>query len=263
MIEDDVYLNNNFWKELKHRPDSSIHIKKIYLTQRIINLIPGIHKPSAKPTPVVKRYLAKHEGAQPRKKINYRLMIGSLNLSKKYMCPEVQFSIHKYMRFSVNPILPHYQAIKKILKYPKGKAIQRIIIKPYPEKGIECYVNTEFTVEWNQGKGMDPGSVLSRNGYVFRYSKCPIMWERQLQTEIALSTTEVECIVLSQATRYVLPFVILTKKIEFLLQLQQETLKVMVSLLENPITVHGDNQGEITLAVDSQMRHPAKNIEIK
>ena len=43
-------------------------------------------------------------------------------------------------------------------------------------------------------------------GYVITYAGCPVLWCSKLQTEIDLSTTETEYILLSKAMRKVIPF---------------------------------------------------------
>ena len=53
-IDDYVELNKYIGIDPEHWPDGSIHIRKPYLTQIIINMIPGIKKLSATPTPAVK-----------------------------------------------------------------------------------------------------------------------------------------------------------------------------------------------------------------
>ena len=71
----------------------------------------------------------------------------------------------------------------------------------------------DFAGRWNQEEGKDPGSVLSRTGYLISYANYPIIWTIWIQKEIVLSITEAEYIVLSQAMRDVLPFVSLMKEI--------------------------------------------------
>ena len=54
------------------RPDASIHIRQPYITQMILNMIPGMYKSSAKPNPAVKPPIEKNEGDQARKnEFNY------------------------------------------------------------------------------------------------------------------------------------------------------------------------------------------------
>ena len=67
-------------------------------------------------------------------------------------------------------------------------------------------------------------------GYIIMYANCPIIWAIWLQTEIVLSTTEAEYTPLFKFMRDVLSFVSLMKDIEFVPEIQQETLKVMFSL---------------------------------
>ena len=124
-------------------------------------------------------------------------------------------------------------------------------------------MDADFAGGWNQEGVKDPGSVLSRTYYVISYSKFPIIWDSRLQTEIALSTTEAGYIALSAAMRGFLPFVSLMKEIEFVLEIQGDTPKVLCSPFENPVTVYEDNRWAIALAVSPQIRPLTKHIAIK
>ena len=66
-----------------------------------------------------------------------------------------------------------------------------------------------------------------------------------------------------QAISDVLPLVFIIKKIEFILKLQGDTLKVLCRILEMKVTVHKDNQGVIILAVALQIKPHMKHIPIK
>ena len=63
--------------------------------------------------------------------------------------------------------------------------------------------------------------------------------------------------------RDVLPFMSLMKKIEFVIELQEDNTKVLCSIFEKLVTVHKDNKGATTLAVAPQMRPHTKYIMIK
>ena len=54
-------------------------------------------------------------------------------------------------------------------------ATQVLIMKPDPEKGIKCYIDTDFEGGYNQEEAKDPGSVISRMGYVITYDNFPII----------------------------------------------------------------------------------------
>ena len=100
---------------------------------------------------------------------------------------------------------------------------------------------------------MDPVSVLSIMAYVITYANCPIIRKSRLQSENDLNTIELECIILSQAMRDVLPFVSLMKDIYFLLKIQGETTELLCSLFENPATFYEDNKGAIALEDSPQI----------
>ena len=138
-----------------------------------------------------------------------------------------------------------------------------MILKPDPEKEIECYVDADLAGGWNQEEVKDPDSVIYRTGYVITNANFPIILVSRLQTEIALSTTEAEYIALSQVMRDILPFVSLTKDIEFLLKLQGDTPTILCSLFEKPVTVHEDNQGMTALTFSPQIQPRMKHIAIK
>ena len=82
-----------------------------------------------------------------------------------------------------------------------------------------------------QEEGNNPGSFLSRTGYIFNFTICLVIWAIKLQSEIALSTMETEYIALSQAMTDVLPFLILVEEIKFVLELQGDSPKVQCSIL--------------------------------
>ena len=43
---------------------------------------------------------------------------------------------------------------------------------------------------WSQADANNAENSMSHTGYVINYSRCPVLWCRKLQIEIALSTTE-------------------------------------------------------------------------
>ena len=135
-----------------------------------------------------------------------------LNFLTNSTRPEAKFAVHRCTRFSADPKLPHNQAVNHVINYLKGTSDQGVIINPNTEKGVEFYVDSEFSGGLNQEEGRYPGLVLYRAGYIISYSNCLIIWVRRLQTEISIGTTEAEYIVLSRNMRDILPFVRLMKE---------------------------------------------------
>jgi hypothetical protein len=64
---------------------------------------------------------------------------------------------------------------------------------------MKVYVNADFAGSWTTDTTHLASSMKLRTGYVLTYANCPLLWTSKMQTEIALSTTEVEYITLSQS----------------------------------------------------------------
>ena len=70
--------------------------------------------------------------------------------------------------------------------------------KPDRTHGLEIYVDADFTGNWGKEEAFnDRDTASSRHGYFIMYVGCPIVWKSQLQTEIALISTESEYMGLS------------------------------------------------------------------
>ena len=98
--------------------------------------------------------------------------------------------------------------------------------------------------------------MLSRTGYSIMYAGCPINFVSKLQTEIALSTTEVEYIALSQALLEVIPLMSLTEEIN-------TTFPVFLGAPELICTVHEDNQSCIKMSQADKFSPRTKHIALK
>ena len=61
-------------------------------------------------------------------------------------------------------------------------------------KGLECYINANFTRACNKKNSEDSENMLSRTGYMIKYANYPILWISRLQSEIALLSCESEYI---------------------------------------------------------------------
>jgi hypothetical protein len=98
--------------------------------------------------------------------------------------------------------------------------------------------------------------VLSRTGFVICYTNCPLIWCSKLQTEIALSTAEVEYIAMLHALRETIPVQNLVKKLSCIFLLPDP-------LTDFCITVHEDNLSAIALAESLKFTPSTKHIAIK
>jgi hypothetical protein len=61
---------------------------------------------------------------------------------------------------------------------------------------------------------LDRDTARSQHGYIIKYAGSPLLWKSQLQTEIAMSTTESEYTGLSYALRDAIPVMELLKEMK-------------------------------------------------
>ena len=101
-------------------------------------------------------------------------------------------------------MLTHGKAIKRLGRYLYYTNREGIVYNPDIKKVLECYADTDFTGCWQQADSHEPDNFLSRTGMAIMYANCPICWRSTLQTDISLSTAEVEYIALSTALRQVI-----------------------------------------------------------
>ena len=136
----------------------------------------------------------------------YRRVIGKLNFLEKSTRADLAYPVHQCARFSIDPKAEHGKAVKWIGRYLKGTASKGCIMKPDPSKGLEVYVDADFAGNWDKElAGQDIDTARSRHGYIIMYAGVPVLWQSQLQTEVALSSTESELIGMSMALRSAIP----------------------------------------------------------
>ena len=65
-------------------------------------------------------------------------------------------------------------------------------LQPDKGRGLEVWVDADFAGNWNRSENEDRNTARSRHGYVIIYEGYPIIYKSQIQTEIFLSSTEIE-----------------------------------------------------------------------
>jgi hypothetical protein len=110
------------------------------------------------------------------------------------------YATHQVAKYSSDPRQTHGKAILHIVRYLKRTRNLGLKFKPNPDKGFECYCDADFSGNWNKEFAqVNPITVKSRSGWIVFYDGCPVCWAFKLQSQVALSTTEAEYIVMSMA----------------------------------------------------------------
>ena len=118
---------------------------------------------------------------------------------------ENQMAVHQTACFSMNPMISHELAIMKIGRCLVDNPYRGVIYTIDKSRGLEVYVDADFSGGWNMAYSTNADNVLSITGFVIFCAGCPVIWISKLQTEIALSTAESEYVAMSQLLREALP----------------------------------------------------------
>jgi hypothetical protein len=145
--------------------------------------------------------------------------------------------------------------ICRCLKRAKGHGLT---FQPATDLDLNLRVDADFAGSWSHEDDQDPACVKSRTGCVLASGGCPISsWSSKLQSEISLSTTEVEFIALSQATRELIPTRRLLAEISEKMLLQGASPALIKS------TVFEDNNGATSTAKAVKMTPRTKHAAVK
>jgi hypothetical protein len=135
----------------------------------------------------------------------------------------------------------HEVAIICIGRYLKGTMERGMIMTPTAEPKVDYYPDADFARLYGHKDAQDPNCVCSRTRYIITAFGCPVLWRSKLQTEIALSTMEAECIAISTACRDLFPVVDMIKELSEAVGLESDfNAKIHIK-------IHEDNIGALTL----------------
>jgi hypothetical protein len=129
--------------------------------------------------------------------------------------------------------------------------------KPDPNKGFECYCDADFSGLWNKAFApVDPSTSKSQSGWIIFYAGCSVSWASKLQFQVALSTTKVEYIAMSQALRDIIPIMGLLQEI------REQDFKTLCPKPYVYCKVFEDNSGALELARLPKLSPRTKHINV-
>ena len=124
-------------------------------------------------------------------------------------------------------------------------------------KELEVYVDADFAGNWSHRGAYDPDTARSRHGYIIMYKGCPVTWKSQMQTEIALSSTESEYTGLLYALREVIPIM------ELLREMKRHGFGIKSTKPNVHCKVFEDNSGALEIAMNHKYRPRTKHLNVK
>jgi hypothetical protein len=189
---------------------------------------------------------------------HYRSVIGKLNYLEKCTRPDIAYAVHQCARFALDPRYEHGQAVKWLGRYLYGTRDKGIIFTPKQHQNLHLYVDSDWSGLWDKSiAATDSSTARSRHGYILEYCGCPMLWASQLQTEIALSSTEAEYMGLSKAIRETIPIM------NILQEMKRLGYKIGITKPKVHCKVFEDNSGALEMAKVHKFRPRTKHINIK
>ena len=196
---------------------------------------------------------------------NYRSIVGMLLYLSTNTRPDIAYAVSQVARFSHSPKKSHATAVKTILRYLAGTKDRGTIFTRPQSLHLDCFVDADFAGLFGSEDPSLPVSVKSRTGYIIALSGCFILCKSQLQSTIALSTSEAEYGALSQAMRTLLP--LRETVLEFIIHIDNKLLRQAfgsdVNLINFSTVIHEDNATALSLAIKQKITTRTKHWAVK
>jgi len=244
---------------IDRKQDGSIHLTQPHLVDQILEDLKMPENVKTRTIPAASSKLLSRHSDSPDfdGSFHYRSVIGKMNYLEKGSRPDIAYITHQCARFSTCPKKEHGDAIRWLARYLKGTRNQGMILRPNKENGLEVFVDADFAGNWDPKETQDRDTARSRHGYLITYGGAPILWKSQLQTEVALSSTESEYTGLSYALRDAIPIMNLFKEmIEVGMPIESAKAKVHCKVFE-------DNSGALEIAKMAKYRPRTKHLNAR
>ena len=182
-------------------------------------------------------------GADELKKMSevpYASAIGSIMYAMICTRPDISYALSATSRYQSNPGIPHWAAVKNILKYLRNTKEKFLVYGGDTELVVSGYTDASFQTDIDDSR--------SQSGYVFMLNGGAVSWKSSKQETVAFSTTEAEYIAACEAAKEG----VWIKK--FLMELE------VVPSASDPITLYCDNNGAIAQAKEPRSHQKSKHV---
>ena len=171
--------------------------------------------------------------------VPYREAVGALNWAALATRPDIAFAVATVARFSANPGMAHWHAVKRIFRYLVGT---RDLWLTYGE-------SRRTLVGYADADGSMTEDRRAITGYAFLIDGGAISWSSKKQEIVSLSTTESEYVAATHGMKEAL----------WLRNLLAEVFEP----LTDATTLFSDNQSAIALTRDHQFHVRMKHIDVR
>lgn len=188
-------------------------------------------------------------GREEMRSIPYQEAVGSLLFAAQVSRPDIQFAVNMVSRFSNNPGQPHWNAVKRIMRYLRGTKDKKLTYRRDSSTELHGFCDADWATDVEDRRSV--------TGYVFMMNDGAITWNSKKQPTVALSTTEAEYMAMSSATQEATW--LRNLNIELFSHEESKT-----SAQSPPIQIFGDNMSALSLSDKTTSFHPrTKHIDIR
>jgi len=244
---------------VEHLPDGTKKLSQPGLTTQLLEMM-GLANCNPSNTPIAGPLFKFKDSPPHNGSFNYRSALGMLMYLTNNTRPECAYAVNACAQYSVDPRVPHAEAVRRICRYLKGTINEGLLIKPSKDQAsLDCKVDADYAGQWNIPEAEDPDSVKSRAGYVISLGTIPVLWKSKRIQEICLSTMESEYIALSMAMRSLIYLRGLLFEIDSIFSLE------LGSKISTISTVFEDNAPALALATTDppRMTPRSKSLAVK
>jgi hypothetical protein len=139
----------------------------------------------------------KQEEEEDMSRVPYASAVGSLMYAMVCTIPDIAHAVGVLSRYMSKPGKEHWTTVKRVFRYLHGTASYGLCYEGRPR--LDRVVDIHGFVDANWAGDLD--RRRSTSGYVFNLFGGEISWMRKSQVVVALSTTEVEYMATTHASK--------------------------------------------------------------
>ena len=173
-------------------------------------------------------------------KVPYASAIGSIMYAMVGTRPDVAQAIGVLSRFMGNPGKVHWTPVKWLLRYLKNSSDLKLVYTQGKDLQVQGYSDSDYAADLDRRR--------STTGYVFTVGGNTVSWKSNLQSIVALSTTEAEYVALTEAVKEALWI---------------KGLLSDMGIEQQKALVWSDSQSAISLSKNNSFHERTKHIAIK
>jgi len=166
--------------------------------------------------------------------------IGSIMYAMVGTRPDIAQAIGVLSRFMSKPGKIHWTAVKWLLRYLKGSTDLNLVFTREKDFRVQGFSDSDYAADLDRRR--------STTGYVFTVGGNTVSWKSNLQSIVALSTTEAEYVALTEAVKEALWI---------------QGLLTEMGFKQEKVTLWCDSQSAISLAKNNTFHERTKHIAIK